>query len=220
MLKSQEIKKDDMSTMMPLPLHRLRNRSLRTLRTLLGKHARVADAIQGKGVFEQARRRSAAALRGFARILDRAADSLVLPPAEKAARVEIHALVRHYRAATATVRPRPMRRPALYTRTRRGGQEAVEQQRARLQQCMADRGVTAVAEYSDVGYSANDRTRPGLQRLLADAERGLFDSVLMIDAVRLARDLKLYAELDMHLGKLGVAVHWPHSLSPAAEQGR
>jgi hypothetical protein len=220
MLKTQGIKEDAMSTMMPLPLHRLRDLSRGALRALLGKHTGIADALQGKGVFEQARRRSAAALRGLARILDRAADSLVLPPAERAARAEVHALVRQYRAAAATARPRLMRCPALYTRTRRGGQEAVEQQRARLQQCMAERGVTAVAEYSDVGYSANDRTRPGLQRLLADAERGLFDSVLMIDAVRLARDLKLYAELDMHLSKLGVAVHWPHSLSPAAAQGR
>jgi hypothetical protein len=217
MMKSQEIEKDDMSTTMPLPIHRLRNLSLGTLRTLLSSGANVP---QGKGVFEQARRWSAAALRGVARILDRAADSLVLPPAEKAARAEIYAKVRQFRAAAATARPRPMQRPALYTRTRRGGQEAVEQQRARLQKCLADRSVTAVAEYSDVGYSANDRTRPGLQRLLADAEHGLFDSVLMIDAPRLARDLKLYAELDTHLSKLGVAVRWPHSLSPAAEQGR
>jgi hypothetical protein len=220
MLKTHGIKEDVMSTMMPLPIHRLRDLSRGALRALRGKHTGVADAIQGKGVFEQARRRSAAALRGFARLLDRAADSLVLPPAEKAARAQIDALVRKYRAAAATARPRPMQRPALYTRTRRGGQEAVEQQRARLQQCMADRGVTAVAEYSDVGYSANDRSRPGLQRLLADAERGLFDSVLMIDAVRLARDLKLYAELETHLNELGVAVRWPHSLSLAAEPGR
>lgn len=206
-----------MSTILRLPIHRLRDLSLGALRTLLGEHTRVVDALQGKSAFDQARRWSAATFRGIARILDRAADSLVLPPAEKAAQAEIHALVRQYRTAAAAARPRPMRRPALYTRTRRGGQEAVEQQRARLQQCLADHGVTAVAEYSDVGYSANDRTRPGLQRLLADAERGCFDSVLMIDAVRLARDLKLYAELDTHLGKLGVAVHWPHSLPPASE---
>ena len=55
---------------------------------------------------------------------------------------------------------------------------------------------------------------------MADAEHGLFDSVLMIDAARLARDLKLYAELDTHLSKLGVAVHWPHSLTAAAAEQR
>jgi hypothetical protein len=177
-------------------------------RAFFGEDARTHAAL---GV---ARTRGAAILRKLARALGRAAASLTLPSEERAAQAEMHALVRVHRAVTGAPPPGPMRRPVLYARTRCGGPEAVEAQLIRLRRCLAERGWAAVAEYCDVGHSASDRQRPGLQRLLADAEGGRFDSVLVIDAARLARDLTRYVALEAHLGTRGVAVYPVPSLPP------
>jgi DNA invertase Pin-like site-specific DNA recombinase len=71
----------------------------------------------------------------------------------------------------------------------------------------AERGnYTVVQTYQDVGSSLQE-DRPGLQRLMKDAEAGLFDVVLIQDASRLFRRWELYDEcLSTLSDTLGISV--------------
>lgn len=69
--------------------------------------------------------------------------------------------------------------------------------------------------YEDIGVSGNDLDRPGLARLLADAEAGRFEVVVVTDVARLARSMTLVGKLAQRLEACGVSV----SVVPPASVG-
>lgn len=50
-----------------------------------------------------------------------------------------------------------------------------------------DNGLEIVEKYWDIGVSAHDMSRPGLQELIAGYSAGKFDRVLVVDMSRLSR---------------------------------
>lgn len=73
---------------------------------------------------------------------------------------------------------------AIYCRVAGNGnaklkQIAIESQRQNLERFAAQKGITVVNCYEDVGYNGLTDDRPGLQQLMADAAAGSFDTVLV-----------------------------------------
>ncbi|MFA6238142.1 MAG: recombinase family protein [Bacteriovorax sp.] len=66
----------------------------------------------------------------------------------------------------------------------------VENQLVGLRQLAHQRGFDLLAEYIDEGISGNKEKRPGLDRLIKDARRGLFSIVLIHSIDRLGRSTK------------------------------
>lgn len=86
-----------------------------------------------------------------------------------------------------------LNRTALYLRLSRDDEKAgeslsIENQRAILRQYASQNGGRIVGEYIDDGWSGTDFDRPAMQRLLHDAERGTFDTVLVKDLSRFGRN--------------------------------
>ena len=67
-------------------------------------------------------------------------------------------------------------------------------------------GWCVVSVYSDLGQSGTKRARPELDELLADARAGRFETVLVYDFERLARDARLRRMLVAELGTAGIAL--------------
>lgn len=80
---------------------------------------------------------------------------------------------------------------AIYARysTDRQDARSIEDQVRRCRVMADARGCSVVAEYNDAAVSGSHTDRVNLQRLIADARRGLFRSVLVDDLSRLSRDL-------------------------------
>src|SRR5690349_14824874 len=71
-------------------------------------------------------------------------------------------------------------RVALYSRVSTStGQQSPEMQLRELRECVARRGWRIVDEYTDHGISGAKESRPALNRLMADAHRRRFDTVLV-----------------------------------------
>src|SRR4051812_17836697 len=83
-------------------------------------------------------------------------------------------------------------RLALYARVsteeQREGQN-IDSQLAELERFSRDKGWPIVQTYKDEGWSGGIMERPDLDRLRDDAQKGIFDAVLINDVDRLARDL-------------------------------
>jgi len=101
-------------------------------------------------------------------------------------------------------------RCAIYVRSAVAGGDATTRQRAEcfaLVRARAADGWSLVGQpYEDIGTSGLDLDRPGLARLLKDAEAGRFDRVVVADVARLARDICLLGEIVHRLGQSGVDV--------------
>src|ERR1700690_1765387 len=80
---------------------------------------------------------------------------------------------------------------AIYARysTDRQDARSIEDQMRRCRALAETRGFGVAAEYSDAAVSGSHTVRVNLQRLIADARRGAFKSVLVDDLSRLSRDL-------------------------------
>ncbi|MGD1119800.1 MAG: recombinase family protein [Dehalococcoidales bacterium] len=63
-----------------------------------------------------------------------------------------------------------------------------------------------INSYTDPGYSGKDGSRPGLERLLADAKIRLFDKVVVYKLDRLARNLRLLLEIEQKFKAYGVTI--------------
>lgn len=61
--------------------------------------------------------------------------------------------------------------------------------------------------YTDPGFTGKDGERPGLKRMLADANLGLFDKVLVYKLDRLARNLRLLLEIEEKLKKSEISIN-------------
>ncbi len=86
-----------------------------------------------------------------------------------------------------------MKRVALYSRVSTADQHP-ETQLHDLRQMAQQRGLAIVAEYSDT-ISGTKAKRPGLDRLLADAQRGKFDIVMVWACDRIARSTRHFLEV-------------------------
>ena len=79
---------------------------------------------------------------------------------------------------------------AIYMRVGRVEQlsrEACFNQQETLMNYAAKNCLEVVEKYSDIGFSASNMNRPGLQALIADYNARKFESVLAVDRSRLSR---------------------------------
>ena len=94
-------------------------------------------------------------------------------------------------------------RAALYARCSTS-EQTVDLQLDGLRDYAKARGLEVVEEYVDEGVSGSKAKRPALDRLLADAHRRRFDTVLVWKLDRLGRSLSHLIQLVEQLGSLGV----------------
>lgn len=94
---------------------------------------------------------------------------------------------------------------ALYARvsTAHNGQDPMVQLRELREYCER-RGWIIAGEYTDVGISGTKEKRPQLDRLLADAKRRRFDSVLVYRYDRFARSLRQLVTALCEFDALGI----------------
>src|ERR1700730_2480115 len=81
-------------------------------------------------------------------------------------------------------------RAAIYCRVSTTAGQSVEMQLRDLRQLAEQRGLEIVAEFCDEGVSGSCDSRPQLDKLLADAQRGKFQAVLIWRLDRLGRSLQ------------------------------
>ena len=94
-------------------------------------------------------------------------------------------------------------RVAIYVRCSTA-EQTVTPQLEGVREYAALRGFEVVEEYLDEGVSGAKGSRPGLNRLLADARRRRFDALLIWRLDRLARSVRHLTELAAELEALGV----------------
>jgi DNA invertase Pin-like site-specific DNA recombinase len=95
-------------------------------------------------------------------------------------------------------------RAAIYARVSTTANQSVEMQLRDLRELAARRGLEIVEEYCDEGVSGSKDSRPGLNRLLADAEAGKFSVVLVWKLDRLGRSLIHLVRLMENFQRLGI----------------
>jgi site-specific DNA recombinase len=102
-------------------------------------------------------------------------------------------------------------RVAIYTRVSTQEQAekgtSLESQSEQLEVYCKLQGWAITGRYIDPGYTGKDGERPGLKRLLADADLGVFDRVVVYKLDRLARNLRLLLEIEVKLKKSGVFLY-------------
>lgn len=84
------------------------------------------------------------------------------------------------------------------------------QREATLRAYAAERGMKVVGTSNDVA-SANDQERPGFRQMMDAAERKEFDALLVDDAARLTRDVKVLMEIGNTLASYGVDILTPQN---------
>src|SRR5277367_4966904 len=97
-----------------------------------------------------------------------------------------------------------MKRAVLYLRCSTVDKQNPETQGIELRQFARQRGYEVVQEYVDHGISGTKARRPGLDRLLADANRRRFEVVLVWSCDRLARSTKHFLQVLDELNELGI----------------
>jgi DNA invertase Pin-like site-specific DNA recombinase len=95
-------------------------------------------------------------------------------------------------------------RIAIYARVSTTTHQSVEMQLRDLRELADCRGFEIVGEYCDEGISGSKDSRPGLNRLLADAEAGKFSVVLVWKLDRLGRSLVHLVRLMEDFRRLGI----------------
>jgi DNA invertase Pin-like site-specific DNA recombinase len=95
-----------------------------------------------------------------------------------------------------------MTRAALYMRVSTLDQHP-ETQLLDLRQMAAQRGLDIVHEYTD-RISGTKAKRPGLDAMMSDARRGVFDVVLVWASDRIARSVKHFLDVLDELGRLKI----------------
>src|SRR6266478_2079353 len=113
-------------------------------------------------------------------------------------------------------------RLGLYTRVsteeQREGQ-TIDSQVAELERFSREKGWPIVGIYKDEGWSGGVMERPELDRLRDDAQKGVFDAVLINDVDRLARDVAHLGVIKRDLERKGIKVIFrklPSDTSPTS----
>jgi DNA invertase Pin-like site-specific DNA recombinase len=81
-------------------------------------------------------------------------------------------------------------RVAIYARVSTSAGQSVEMQLRDLRQLAQQRGFEIIAEFCDEGVSGSCDSRPQLDRMLFDAQRGRFQAILIWRLDRLGRSLQ------------------------------
>jgi DNA invertase Pin-like site-specific DNA recombinase len=101
-------------------------------------------------------------------------------------------------------------RAAVYIRTSTEEQEdSPGRQRTTTGRAITSEKYRLYKEYVDGGYRGCDGARPGFRRLLADAQAGLFDVVVVDECSRLSRDepVEFFGEVVWPLKRAGVRLY-------------
>jgi DNA invertase Pin-like site-specific DNA recombinase len=96
-------------------------------------------------------------------------------------------------------------RVALYSRVSTNHGQDPELQLRELRHYVASRGWTILQEYTDIGVTGSKDSRPALNRLMADACRRKFDTVLVWKLDRFGRSLRHLVNALAELEALGIA---------------
>lgn len=101
-----------------------------------------------------------------------------------------------------------MRRAAIYARFSSHNQrdESIEIQVENCQLYAADNGYTVAGVYTDYAQTGTNSDRAGLQSMVADAKRGLFDAVIIYKVTRIMRNRDEMGLLRITLKKCGVEI--------------
>jgi DNA invertase Pin-like site-specific DNA recombinase len=100
---------------------------------------------------------------------------------------------------------RPIVRVALYARVSTFNNQDPEMQLSELREYAGRRGWQIVEEFTDQGVSGCKESRPALNRLMSDASRRRFDTILVWKIDRFGRSLKHLVNALAELASLGIA---------------
>lgn len=107
------------------------------------------------------------------------------------------------------------RKVVIYLRTSRNGDDASESLADQEHACRkaAERLGAVHCTYCEI-VSGEERARPALSAMVADAERGEFQAVVTADASRLGRDVARLAQVVDRLGRAGASIHYVQEFMP------
>ena len=104
----------------------------------------------------------------------------------------------------------PVKRAAIYSRVSTENQAddgvSLEMQRQRLAAYAFPKGWEVSKYYEDAGYTSSNMNRPALKEMLQDAERGMFDYVLVYKLDRLSRVPAQYYTMSEKLDARGIGL--------------
>jgi len=113
-----------------------------------------------------------------------------------------------------------MKRAAIYVRVSTLDQNP-ETQLHELRQFAVQRALQIVGEYTDHGFSGTRARRPGLDRLMADAQHRRFDVVMVWAFDRMARSVRHFLEVLDELNHLNIEfVSFRESVDTSGPLGR
>lgn len=96
---------------------------------------------------------------------------------------------------------------------------SIEDQLRECRQWAEAHGFKVVEEYCDYAISGRTDDRPQFQKMIADAEKGMFSAVIMYQTSRFARNRYDAALYKHRLKKAGVAVHYAAMSIPDGPEG-
>ena len=104
--------------------------------------------------------------------------------------------------------------------------ESIRNQRELLLRWAAEHGYRIWRVYSDEDYSGADRTRPGFNAMLSDAQQGCFEVILAKTQSRFTRDMELVEKYLHGLFRSGACgsslcwTMWIHRTRPVKKRGK
>ena len=80
-------------------------------------------------------------------------------------------------------------------------------------------GYTVIREYCDYAMTGRNDDRPNFQRMIADAEKGIFEAVITYQTSRFSRNRYDAAIYKHRLKKAGVSIHYAKTAIPDSPEG-
>lgn len=117
----------------------------------------------------------------------------------------------------------PMITTALYARVsseKQESEETINSQIQTLKDFAKKNGMVVVQEYRDDGYSGDLLARPGLDRLRDDANRKLFQNVLILSPDRLARTWYLGELVQEELKRFGITTTFTNQKDDGSDESK
>lgn len=116
---------------------------------------------------------------------------------------------------------KPSTRAVIYARYSSDSQReaSIEDQLRECRQWAAAHDMQIVHEYCDYAISGRKENRPQFQRMMYDADEGLFSAVIMYQTSRFARDRYVAAVYKHRLKEAGISVHYAATSIPDGPEG-
>ncbi len=116
---------------------------------------------------------------------------------------------------------KPSIRAVIYARYSSDSQReaSIEDQLRECRQWADAHEMQIVHEYCDYAISGRKENRPQFQRMMADADDGLFSAVIMYQTSRFARDRYVAAVYKHRLKEAGISVHYAATSIPDGPEG-